>query len=118
MTHHKEVGMDETTTKVLTMIQTRWTIQFASLIAAVSRPIPGTPLGQQVVDLTNRVPHEKVSEIGNTVMNQIRLLAGIMDETTTNERRTELFQELMVLDGLIQAGLSRLWSVPPHSETQ
>jgi len=106
--------MDETTMKVMVVMQTRLQLQMLSLLAVVARPIPGVPLPKQWTELLQRL-EVKTQETNDIGLKQIRLLAEMM-ETKDEKRKEEIRRELAVLDGLIQSGLAGLWNVPPRPE--
>lgn len=108
--------MDETTIKVMALIQARLQAQFSAFVAVLSHPLPNQSLAQQVGDLMRSVPQEALQRQSLIGVQQIRLTAELI-ETKDQVRAVEIVRELLVLDQLIQAGLAELWTVPPRPKT-
>lgn len=107
--------MEETTVKVMALIQARFQVQLLSLIAVLSRPIPGVSVGEQWSKLYLDVSQKNTSALGQTGAKQIRLMAELAEETDET-RSAELLRELLILDRSIQTGLAELWNIPSRSE--
>lgn len=108
--------MDETTVKVMAMIQARLQVLVGSLAIVLRHPIPHEPFGEQWGRLSRTVPFPALLRVTETGAKQIRLMAEAV-ETKDAARLVEIERELAVLDQLIQAGLAELWTVPPRPTT-
>lgn len=107
--------MDETTVKVLAIIQARLQIQMGALAIALQHPNPNESLGAQWGKLARSVSLPALLQHVQTGTNQVRLMAEAV-ECEDGDRILEINRELQVLDQLIQEGLAGLWTVPPRTE--
>lgn len=108
--------MDETTVKVMAVIQARLQVLVGTLAIVLRNPSPSEPFGEHWGRLNRAVPYPVLKEASETGIKQIRLMAEMV-ETQDPARALEIVRELTVLDQLILTGLAALWTVPPRSKT-
>jgi hypothetical protein len=83
--------MDETTVKVMALIQARLQVLAGSLAITLRHPVPHEPFREQWGRLNRGVPYPLLQEASETGAKQIRLMAEMV-ETQDPARALEIVQ--------------------------